>query len=88
MKDMSSVFIILFGLGRLPTPIVDEFEKSGLKLDDLKKRVKEKKAIYNLNVDQKEDKWNSKTDLLAVELSSMPDYLENNYKKYIKWLET
>jgi beta-1,4-mannosyl-glycoprotein beta-1,4-N-acetylglucosaminyltransferase len=65
----------------------DEFERSGLKLNDLKKRVKEKKAIYNLNVDQKEDKWSSKTDLLEVELSIMPDYLKNNYKKYIKWLD-
>ena len=65
----------------------DEFERSGLKLDDLKKKVKEKKAIYNLNVDQKENKWNSKTDLLAVELSNMPDYLKDNYKKYIKWLD-
>jgi len=65
----------------------DEFERSGLKLHDLKKKVSEKKAIYNLNVDQKENKWDSKTTLLTIELSNMPDYLKENYKKYLNWLD-
>ena len=65
----------------------DEFEKSGLNLEDLRKKVKEKKIIYDHGVDQKEYKWGSETTLSTIELSEMPDYLSENYKKYTNWLE-
>jgi len=65
----------------------DEFEKSGLNLEDLKKKVKEKKIIYDHSVDQRENKWGSEKTLHKIELSEMPDYLSENYKKYVNWLE-
>jgi len=65
----------------------DEFEKSGLGVDDLRKKMKEKKAIYDHNVDQKEYKWSGKTSLNTIGLTEMPDYLRDSYKKYAKWLE-
>ena len=65
----------------------DEFEKSGLNANDLRKKINEKKAIYDHNVDQKEYKWASKTTLNTIELTEMPDYLRESYKKYTKWLE-
>ena len=65
-----------------------EFELSGIKLDDLRKIVNEKKIIYDLTQDQKGYKWGSNTKLSAVDLSEMPDYLKNNYKKYNNWLDT
>ena len=65
----------------------DEFELSGLTVNDLKKKIEEKKVIYDHSVDQKTNKWNSKTTLNKIELNKMPDYLRENYKKYVNWLE-
>ena len=65
----------------------DEFEKSNLNTEDLRKKIKEKKAIYDHSVDQSGYKWGAETTLNKVELSKMPDYLRENYNKYIKWLE-
>ena len=65
----------------------DEFEKSGLNLENLRKKIEEKKIIYDHSVDQRKNKWNSETTLRKIELSAMPDYLSENYKKYTKWLE-
>ena len=65
----------------------DEFAKSKLKLEDLRKKIKEKKIIYDHSVDQRKNKWDSETTLRKIELSEMPDYLSENYKKYTNWLE-
>ena len=65
----------------------DEFVKSKLKLEDLRKKIKEKKVIYDHSVDQSKYKWGSNTMLHKIELSNMPDYLRENYEKYVNWLE-
>ena len=65
----------------------DEFEKSGLNLEDLRKKVEEKKIIYDHSIDQRRYKWGTETTLRTIELSKMPDYLFENYKKYANWLE-
>ena len=49
--------------------------------------IKEKKAIYDHSVDQKQNKWNSKNKLNKVELNRLPDYLRENYKKYSSWID-
>ncbi len=64
-----------------------EFEQSGLTVADLRKKILEKKIIYDLSVDQKELKWNSSKTLTKIELSNMPTYLRENSKKYANWLE-
>ena len=64
-----------------------EFEQSGLTIDDLRKKILEKKIIYDHSVDQKEFKWDSEKTLTKIELSNMPTYLRKNYKKYANWLE-
>ena len=64
-----------------------EFEQSGLTVADLRKKISEKKIIYDYGVDQRESKWNSKKTLTKIELSNMPTYLRENYKKYANWLE-
>ena len=65
----------------------DEFEKSKLKVEDFRKKINEKKIIYDHNVDQTQYKWGSDTLLDTINLSELPDYLRENYKKYINWLE-
>ena len=64
-----------------------DFEYSGLTLDDVKEMVKNKKVIYDHSVDQRDFKWKSSTILKRIALSEMPDYLSENYKKYANWLE-
>ena len=64
-----------------------EFEQSGLTVDDLNKKILEKKIIYDHGVDQRAVKWESEKTLTKVELSKMPSYLIKNSKKYANWLE-
>jgi len=64
-----------------------EFEQSGITVDDLRKKILEKKIIYDHSVDQRQPKWESKKTLRKIELSSMPTYLRENYNKYTNWLE-
>jgi beta-1,4-mannosyl-glycoprotein beta-1,4-N-acetylglucosaminyltransferase len=65
-----------------------EYELSGLKLEDLKNIVNEKRIIYDHSQDQRGFKWGSKTKLESINLSEMPDYLRENYKKYSTWLDS
>ena len=64
-----------------------EFELSGLNIDDLKKKITEKKIIYDHGVDQREPKWKSEKTLTKTGLENMPLYLRENFKKYSSWLE-
>ena len=64
-----------------------EYEASGVSLTDLKRKIDEKKIIYDHSADSRADKWNSDTTLSKVELTEMPDYLKENYKKYTDWLD-
>jgi len=64
-----------------------EFEQSGLSIEDLKKKVSEKKIIYDHGVDQRQSKWNSDKTLTKTNLDDMPKYLRENYNKYSNWLE-
>ena len=59
-----------------------DFEDSGLTLDDVKEMVENKKVLYDHSVDQKDYKWSGKTTLKKISLSEMPDYLSENNKKY------
>jgi len=64
-----------------------DFEDSGLKLDNVKEMIKNKKVLYDHSVDQRDYKWKGKTILKKISLSEMPDYLSENNKKYTKWIE-
>jgi len=64
-----------------------EYEASGLKLENIKEMIRNKKIIYDLDVDQKDYKWQGIKKLNKVALSEMPEYLSSNYKKFSNWLE-
>ena len=65
-----------------------EFEASGLKLDDIKKMINTKKVIYDHSIDQREYKWKGDIALKKIPISEMPDYIIKNSNKYSKWLES
>jgi len=64
-----------------------EYEQSGLNIDDLKKKISEKKIIYDHGVDQRDPKWKSQKTLTKIDLKQMPQYLQENHNKYANWLE-
>ena len=64
-----------------------DFEASGLKLEDIKQMVRNNKILYDLGIDQRDYKWNCTKTLNKVDISEMPKYLSNNYEKYSNWLE-
>ena len=64
-----------------------DYEASGLNLKNIKEKVKNRKILYDLGVDQRDFKWSGLKTLKKVDISEMPDYLSSNYKKYSDWLE-
>ena len=64
-----------------------EFEQSGLKLDDIKKFMSERRVVYDHNVDQKTFKWSGKSKLTKIKDSSLPEYIYKNLSKFKIWLD-
>ena len=64
-----------------------EFEKSGLKTNDLKKLIREKRVMYDHNVDQRGYKWSGKSILKKISLNLLPVYIQNNIEKFSDWLD-
>ena len=64
-----------------------EFEESGLKLDDIKKLISEKRVMYDHTVDQKGYKWSGKSILENCDINFLPEHIKNNKDKYLDWLD-
>tara|TARA_B100001123_G_C15118471_1_gene950364 strand:- start:206 stop:1078 length:873 start_codon:yes stop_codon:yes gene_type:complete len=64
-----------------------EFETSGLKLEDINEMVKNRRILYDLGIDQRDYKWKGAKKLNKIDISELPQYLSTNYKKYSNWLE-
>tara|TARA_B100000575_G_C23108258_1_gene639847 strand:+ start:25 stop:894 length:870 start_codon:yes stop_codon:yes gene_type:complete len=64
-----------------------EFEQSGLKINDIKKLIDEKRVMYDHNVDQRGYKWSGKSILKKIKIDLLPDYIRNNESKLGEWLD-
>ncbi len=64
-----------------------EFQVSGLKIDDIRKFISEKRIIYDYMADRKEFKWSGEEKLKKLENSQLPKYVSNNLDKYKEWLD-
>ena len=64
-----------------------EFEKSNLKINDIKKIMAEKRVVYDHNVDQKSFKWSGTSKLKKIQNSILPSYISSNTIKYKNWLD-
>ena len=66
----------------------DEFDISGITLEDIKKKIKEKKVFYNHFADKQNlDKWKYEYELKNIGFELLPDYLRENKDKYKNWLD-
>lgn len=64
-----------------------EFEQSGLKINDIKKLIEEKRVMYDHNVDQKGYKWSGKSILKKIDINFLPDYIKKNIEIFKDWLD-
>ena len=66
----------------------NEFEISGVTLDNIKDHIKKKVVTYNHKADQsKQDKYNFEYKLKKVDEALLPDYLIENRDKLNKWFD-
>ena len=82
VKSPQDLFIKLNNFGHH-----DEFELSGLTVQDIEKKINNRKVFYDHFADKSnQDKWNS-NDLLEVsDENLLPSYLLKNKIKYNNWL--
>ncbi len=64
-----------------------EYEESGLKLDDIKKLILEKRVMYDHTVDQKGYKWSGRSILKKIDVKYLPEHILLNKEKYSDWLD-
>ena len=64
-----------------------EYENSGINENDIKKLIKDRKALYNYSADQREQKWSNNLNLKKISLNKLPDYIAKNKNKYVDWLD-
>ena len=64
-----------------------EFEESGLKIQDIKKLIFEKRVMYDHSVDQTGYTWSGKSILKTINIDQLPIYIKNNKKKFREWLD-
>ena len=65
-----------------------EFEQDPLTIDQIDKIIKDKKAIYNLNMDKSSiNKIGNGNELEKFELSKLPIYIQENLNNLKQWIE-
>jgi len=64
-----------------------EFEESGLKINDLKKLIIEKRVMYDHNIDQRGYKWSGKAKLKNINIENLPYHIINNLSLYKEWID-
>ena len=66
----------------------DEFDISGLTVEDLKNKIQNRKVFYNHLADQSSnDKWTFDYELKKIDEKILPEYLINNKNKYQEWFD-
>ena len=64
-----------------------DYDINPLGIDKIKKVVSDKKAIYDLKVDQKQNKFGGKNKLIKVDNKQLPPYIFKNLEKFINWID-
>ena len=64
-----------------------EFDENPINEDQINKIIKNKQAIYDLNVDKKVNKIGNGNKLEKFPLEKLPKYLQDNIANYKKWID-
>ena len=66
----------------------DEFDASGLTVDDIEKKIINKKVFYNhLARQEANNKWNSEYELKKIDDNMLPKYLLDNRENFKEWFQ-
>ena len=64
-----------------------EYELNPLGIHNIRDRIKNRKSVYNLELDQTKNQFSSGVDLDLLEVSELPEYIMNNKNKFKEWLD-
>ncbi len=65
----------------------NEFDKSGIGIEDIKKKIEKHELFYDHFLDQSDPKkWNSNYKLKKTELNILPKYIQENESNLRNWL--
>ncbi len=64
-----------------------DYDQNPLGVEKIKEIVDKKKAIYDLKVDKKEEKFEAKNQLIKIHTNHMPLYIQNNLEKFKEWID-
>ena len=64
-----------------------EFELSNINLNDIREIIKNKYAIYDLNVDQRNNKIGNGKKLVNLADKNLPNYIIENKQKFSMWFD-
>lgn len=63
-----------------------EYDLNPLGVEKIKEIIKNKKAIYNLRVDKRSNKFDFSQQLIVSNIEELPSYVSGNIDKYKDWL--
>jgi len=64
-----------------------DYDQNPLGIKKITEIVKNNKAIYDLNIDQRKNKFFSNNQLIKVDINLMPNYIKKNLEKFNDWIE-
>ena len=64
-----------------------EYEMNSIDKEKISKLIEEKKAIYNLKVDSRLNKFDEGNKLKKLDLSLLPQYVKDNISMFNDWIE-
>ena len=64
-----------------------DYDQNPLGIKKITEIVKNNKAIYDLNIDQRKNKFFSNNQLIKVDINLMPNYIRKNIEKFNDWIE-
>ena len=65
-----------------------DYENSKVSLEELEKKIKERKVLYDHNKDKKnQNKWFSDKVLKKIDLNKLPKIIVENKDKYLEWID-
>tara|TARA_Y100000022_G_C13101835_1_gene307153 strand:- start:229 stop:651 length:423 start_codon:yes stop_codon:yes gene_type:complete len=66
----------------------DEFEASGLSVEKIKEKIKNKEMFYDHFADKEtKNKWDFNYKLKKIGHEFLPEFLKNNSEKYKEWFD-
>ena len=64
-----------------------EFDVEPLTTEGIKKIMENKRAIYDLTLDKRQNKIGTGSKLIKFEFDDLPEYIKNNKENYKNWLD-